>query len=213
MPLPPPTRPHSANPQVSLRPSIFASSTDSLGKPKGQYVARNISTSYGHREGEWEDAWDSSSDTEDQPSTTTPPLGSSSSPEKHERQIPMPRRHTSVDVNGDDVISSSWASASYHHVPSSPASTTSPASLHRPQLSSSKSFTDGATPPAPGTHLENDHKRNGSASRSLPPGGAWEIVEPAELKEEVPEPPAVAGKEAVREDIEEILKGELENLV
>jgi hypothetical protein len=50
----------------------------------------------------------------------------------------------------------------------------------------------------------------------LPPGGAWEIVEPSELNElhqptnaEQEEVQGVkVGKEAIREDIDDVLRGE-----
>ena len=208
MPLQPPTRPHSANPQVSLRPSIFSSTA--IDSKSSSFTSRNVSSlsfQSNNREVEWEDAWDSSSDTEDH--MNEPRL--STSPNKT-RQIPAPvpipppitRRRTSAD---SEVIAASWASTSYHHVASSPSS--SPASVHRPQLSSSKTFTDGVTPPQPGTHVRNEAGSHGSGSKPcLPPGGAWEMVEPADIKEELPVKPVVAGKEAVREDVEDILRGQ-----
>ncbi|ORX34797.1 rab-GTPase-TBC domain-domain-containing protein [Kockovaella imperatae] len=216
MPLQPPTRPHSANPHVSLRPSLFASNSESTFQRVTSQGPRHITTG-GYRrhgrEGDWEDAWDSSSDTEAdiQQNNVEPRLTSTSSLDQT-AEIPMPRRDDSTERN-EDVISSSWASASYHNIPTSPTGTSSPSSIHRPQISSSKTYTDGATPPPPGTHVVgNVHKKTASGSKSsLPPGGAWEIVEPAELKEEAVEP-KVAGKEAVRDDLEDILKDPLQLL-
>lgn len=106
-------------------------------------------------------------------------------------------------------ISSSWAS-SFQHVSlnSSPS---------RPALPSSKTYTEGAPPPQPGTSLATSTNGSpatatrgatGAGASKLPPGGAWEIVESrdCELGEEVVSPPKV-GPEAVRSDVDEILRG------
>ena len=206
MPLQPPTRPHSANPQVSLRPSIF--STNNADLKGSSLTSRNVSSlsfQSTPREVEWEDAWDSSSDTEDR---MDEPQRSTSSGTTRQTPVPIPapmtRRKTSADA---EVVAASWTSTSYHHVPSSPSS--SPASVHRPQLSSSKTYTDGVSPPEPGTHVRNGKgSRRNDSKLNLPPGGAWEMVEPADIKEELPIKQVVAGKEAVREDVEDILRGQ-----
>ncbi|GFZ52006.1 GTPase-activating protein [Saitozyma sp. JCM 24511] len=111
-------------------------------------------------------------------------------------------------------ISSSWAS-SFQHVSlnSSPS---------RPALPSSKTYTEGAPPPQPGTSLATSTNGSpatatrgatGAGASKLPPGGAWEIVESrdCELGEEVVSPPKV-GPEVVRSDVDEILRDPLQLL-
>lgn len=48
--------------------------------------------------------------------------------------------------------------------------------------------------------------REGGGSK-LPPGGSWEIVEEAELRDEVPVELVKPGKEAVRSDVQDVLNG------
>ncbi|TYJ54767.1 hypothetical protein B9479_004523 [Cryptococcus floricola] len=139
------------------------------------------------REGveDWEDAWDSSSDKED--------------------GIVHSRRARKSEEPA--AIAGSWASTSYTHVgyPS-----TSPT---RPTLQQSKTYSEGTSGPAPGTGGNGPRASSsgpGVGGSKLPPGGAWEIVEADEVEEEVI--PVKVGKEAVREDVEDILKDPLELL-
>ncbi|KAK8845567.1 hypothetical protein IAR55_006282 [Kwoniella newhampshirensis] len=229
MPFQPPTRPHSANPQMTVNAiSIFprpasrtsasrphpnrGSSMSSFGK-----IARDVD--------DWDDPWDSSSDNEDsrdEPSTSFSAGGSrlsnsrggtGSEAMKVSKTVPVPVRgeaeqRPSVDTSS---IAASWASTSYHHV-----SHPSPSSPTRPTLIPAKTYSEGVAPPAPGTAVNGSPNRavrniNGSGSK-LPPGGAWEIVEPSELQEEETLEPVKVGKEAVREDVEEILRDPLQLL-
>ncbi|OCF31195.1 tbc1 domain family protein [Kwoniella heveanensis BCC8398] len=243
MPFQPPTRPHSANPQMSFNPtSIFprgaglsgasGSSSSSTSVYKQNPGKSGSMSSFGRqsRDAEdWEDAWDSSSDKED---STIPAHGYSrlqqssvkvnSGPVQDSRTAPMPvqtkNRSSGPKIGGIDedqrhtepdkpVVSSSWASTSYHHV--------SPPLPTRPALVPAKTYSEGTVPPPPGTVLpESPSKARGERANGskLPPGGAWEIVEPAELREEEIAPPAKVGKEAVREDVEDILKDPLQLL-
>jgi hypothetical protein len=74
-------------------------------------------------------------------------------------------------------------------------------------LNSSKTYTEGAIPPPPGTASPTTATGNADSSGSkLPPGGAWELVDPV-VEEEEMVPPARAGKEAIREDANDILRG------
>jgi hypothetical protein len=92
-------------------------------------------------------------------------------------------------------VSASWASGSYQHV------------SHRPALNTSKTYTEGAAPPPLGTGSPTTATGHGESSGSkLPPGGAWELVDPVVEEVEVV-PPIRAGKEAIREDVDAILRG------
>jgi hypothetical protein len=81
----------------------------------------------------------------------------------------------------------------------------------RPGLLMHKTYADATTAPEPGTAGIHAAGAGGAAGRTskLPPGGSWEIVEEAELKDDVPVDIAQAGKEAVRHDVEDILRGQL----
>jgi hypothetical protein len=93
------------------------------------------------------------------------------------------------------VVAASWASGSYQHV------------SHRPSLATAKTYTEGAIPPAPGTATATGSFGNGESSGSkLPPGGAWELIDPV-VEEDQVELPAKVGKEAIREDANDILRG------
>ncbi|KIR75053.1 tbc1 domain family protein [Cryptococcus deuterogattii CA1014] len=144
---------------------------------------------------DWEDAWDSSSDKEDGGEPSGVPM-------------PMPRG-TGKGRDDGDGIAASWTSTSYSHVAYPNSSPT------RPALPQSKTFTEGVAPPAPGTSATDcalrpyDHGHTGGSR--LPPGGAWEIVEPEEIIEEEQEL-VKTGKEAVRVDVENILRDPLELL-
>ncbi|WVQ93553.1 hypothetical protein IAU59_000628 [Kwoniella sp. CBS 9459] len=244
MPFQPPTRPHSANPQMTFNPtSIFprsvgagisaggaASGSSSTSVYKQNPAKSGSMSSFGRqsRDAEdWEDAWDSSSDKEDSVSgpahgyqrlQQSVKVGSDSSKDSRSAPIPVqgrniPSKNGAADEhhqhhhgdNDNKAIASSWASTSFHHV--------SPPSPTRPSLVPSKTYTEGAAPPPPGTGLPGSPSRTrgegGANGSKLPPGGAWEIVEPAELREEEFAPPAKVGKEAVREDVEDILKDPL----
>jgi hypothetical protein len=204
MPLQPPTRPHSAHP---LNPSLFARSNASLTRPQPK---RGFSLSaFGKaREVDWEDAWDSSSDRED--GGPDDDDGARASPKASPvitsgATAPIPIKSTTATTG--QAVSSSWAS-SFQHV-SHPSST----SPHRPVLPSAKTYTNGAPPPQPGTVLPgtlgsgSDARSGGTAK--LPPGGAWELVEPDDVTEKVVQEPVRKGKEAVRQDADDVLNGEL----
>lgn len=193
-PIQPPTRPHSANP-TSLNPSlsIFPRPSSRPSVPRGASMS---SFGHGSKDAEdWEDAWDSSSDKEDG---------------GEPRGVPMPMpRGTGKGRDDGDGIAASWTSTSYSHVAYPNSSPT------RPVLPQSKTFTEGVAPPTPGTSAMDgalrpyDHVHTGGSR--LPPGGAWEIVEPEEIIEEEPEL-VKTGKEAVRVDVENILRDPLELL-
>lgn len=166
-------------------------------------------------EADWDDAWDSSSDKEDHGAGNDDEEGHRSSPARG-RGVPIPNRSRSTE--GSSTVAASWASTSFQHV-SHPSSSSPPSSNLRPALNTSKTYTDGAVPPAPGTTVKFANGASGSsngASSKLPPGGAWEIVEPSELNElhqptnaEQEEVQGVkVGKEAIREDIDDVLRGE-----
>ena len=178
VPVPPPTRPHSAAPAIALKPSVFPQPSSS--RPTSY---RGLSTSSFSipREAEWEDAWDSSSDKED---TAHP------SP----RAIPISNKSSKNDSGSN--VAASWASTSYHHV-------STPSPPLRPGFIGAKTYSDGTNPPAPGTL-----NGGGFGGAKLPPGGAWEIVESSEIREEEEVDLVKVGKEAVRVDVEDILNGE-----
>lgn len=193
-PIQPPTRPHSANP-LTLNPSlsIFPRPSSRPTIPRGASMS-----SFGlvTKDAEdWEDAWDSSSDKEDGGEPSGMPMS-----------MPGGGRKSRDDGEG---IAASWASTSYTHVTYPNSSPT------RPALPQSKTFTEGVAPPAPGTSAINgalrSHGHGHAGGSRLPPGGAWEIVEPEEIIEEEQEP-IKTGKEAVRVDVENILRDPLELL-
>ena len=207
MPFQPPTRPHSANPLASLYPSIFprsatpASSSSVHPQPRSLRGVSGSLLGRMSREAEWEDAWDSSSDREDNVDHDDISL---SSPPRPARGVPIPPRSSTTELNVQ--VASSWASTSFQHVspPSKPA--------HRPVLSPSKTYAEGMPMPAPGTTVSSPtsptRPTNGVATGSkLPPGGAWEVVESTEVKPDNVVHPVQVGKEAVRDDADEILKG------
>ncbi|KAL7418708.1 GTPase-activating protein [Cryptotrichosporon argae] len=217
-PAAPPARPHTAHPNMSLASSVFPRSvTPTLSASS---APRAASASFAHREAEWEDAWDSSSDREDDDrppthgartgsrspraststsaSTSTPtPIASTS---RMPASAPIPIRQASDAASASAMapaaagsISASWASASFHHV-------TPPS---RPTISASKTYAPG-TAPAPGGVVAPPSR--------LPPGGAWEIVESADAEASEVPAPAKVGKEAIRDDVEDVLKDPLQLL-
>ena len=216
MPLQPPTRPHSANPRPNLptlTPAIFGTngsrgaSTSSRAAPRGRE--------------EWEDAWDSSSDTEAddhadprKSSLSLKDLPGTSFTDVESRGVPISVERS---TSSEGVVAASWASNSYQHIsnpPSSPPQTVPEEreSPKRPQFASSKTYTEGVKPPAPGTNgvgtSGSGHGEVASGSKSaLPPGGAWEMVEPSDIRDQGPVKPVVAGREAVRADVDDILNG------
>ncbi|ORY25082.1 rab-GTPase-TBC domain-domain-containing protein [Naematelia encephala] len=205
MPLQPPTRPHSANPHIALNPSIFPhASTPSAVRPRPPRGS-SLSSSDRHPD-EWDDAWDSSSDKEDQAREERDAEATQA------RGIPIPiARKATADST---PVAASWASTSYQHVSHPSASTSS----SRPALVGSKTFTGGAAPPLPGTSngagsptLYKSPSDRPSGSK-LPPGGAWEIVEESDVRIEEEVVPVKAGKESVREDVEDILRDPLQLL-
>ncbi|WVQ76188.1 hypothetical protein IAR50_005850 [Cryptococcus sp. DSM 104548] len=182
-PFQPPTRPHSANP-LSFHPALpIFSARPTI--PRGASTSSfSNAPARASRDGveDWEDAWDSSSDKED---------GIINNPRARRSEEPA-------------AIAGSWASTSYTHVgyPS-----TSPT---RPTLQQAKTYSEGTSGPAPGTGASGPRASSsgpGVGGSKLPPGGAWEIVEADEVEEDVI--PVKVGKEAVREDVEDILKGSL----
>ncbi|OWZ64085.1 hypothetical protein AYX14_02800 [Cryptococcus neoformans] len=193
-PIQPPTRPHSANP-LTLNPSlsIFPRPSSRPSVPRGASMSSFGRVSKDAED--WEDAWDSSSDKEDGGEPSGVP-------------VPMPGGGRQSRDDGDG-IAASWASTSYTHVAYPNSSPT------RPALPQSKTFTEGVAPPAPGTSAINgalrSHGHGHVGGSRLPPGGAWEIVEPEEIIEEEQEP-IKTGKEAVRVDVENILHDPLELL-
>lgn len=176
----PPTRPHSANPHITLNSSIFRPSSAASNRSKVSIPSptRRI-TRQSH---EWEDAWDSGSDHDEDQSggkigVAPIAIGNGTG---HQRQ-----------ASGSSIVAGSWASGSYQHI------------THRPVLASSKTYTEGAVPPPPGTSSPSTAEASGSR---LPPGGAWELVDSV-VEEPEDMPPIKAGKEAIREDANEILRG------
>ena len=170
-----------------------------------------------HRtETEWEDAWDSASDTEDKgepkgmKSSRIPGSGAMKASASVPVSVAIPSRGESSSSNN---VAASWASTSYMHV-SRPSG--SGGSRTRPHYASSKTYTEGVEPPPPGTSVPEPAGLAGGVNGStiaggrskLPPGGAWEIVDPVDLREENTTPPPKVGKEAIRPDAEDILKGE-----
>ena len=178
-PVPPPTRPHSANPHIALNPSVFPASSSS-SRLTAHRNTSHASFNQMPRETEWEDAWDSSSDKDE-----TEHFSAS-------HGVPIPKKSFKPEPA---TIAASWASASYQYI-------TAPSPPHRPVIITSKTYTDGAPPPPPGTTLNGSTKNTGT---KLTPGGGWEVVETAEIEEA--EEPVKTGKEAVRDDVENILRG------
>ena len=184
----PPTRPHSANPHIILNSSIFprpSSAASNRTKPPSPTKLHSSN----RRSHEWEDAWDSGSDHEDDLPTGLKGNGAAPIPIR-----PNGNGHQRQSSTGS-VVAGSWASGSYQHV------------SHRPALNTSKTYTEGATPPPLGTGSPATAGGHGESSGSrLPPGGAWELVDPV-VEEEEMVPPVRAGKEAIREDVDAILRG------
>ncbi|WVQ62652.1 uncharacterized protein L199_000799 [Kwoniella botswanensis] len=216
MPFQPPTRPHSANP--GMNPSIFPRtvSSSSVYKHDQKQQKSSSMSSFGKHSAsaeEWEDAWDSSSDKEDDPV-----VGHAGGEQMTKsKTVPIPLNGSS-SKNGrveEGLVIGSWNSNSYHHV--SPPSPIKPTTSGRPNLQTAKTFSEGTIPPIPGTSVpEGRHNAAGSVPRSkLPPGGAWEIVEQSEIREQDEEDtrlPEQVGKEAVKDDVEDILKDPLQLL-
>lgn len=220
MPFQPPTRPHSARPQAIIDPTVFSTATGSRPRPP-RSTSHMIGT-HGRKpqETEWDDAWDSSSDKDEGEET-----GLSSyrhpSPSSSKRGVPIPARpETEARGSAESVqyrgVAASWTSGSFQHVTLSGSSDHPPHS--RPTLPTSKTYADATTAPPPGTFLPSSSQSkhahpatNGESSWSkLPPGGSWEIVEEAELRDE-PVEVIKAGKEALRVDIDDILTSGLLN--
>jgi len=207
MPLPPPTRPHSANPHQPLPAPLFPSSASS--SQPSLHRGTSMSSYTLPRETDWEDAWDSSSDKEDGGSagkssldlakgaiTTNGVTKSSNS-----TTDPIPIRNGAAEASSS--VSGSWASSFQHvsHPSSSSPHRNQPRVTNNKASPSTVSGQIGISPLPP----ISDTKPAGQSK--LPPGGAWEIVEPSEVVEPaVIEVPKV-GKEAVRADIEDILRG------
>lgn len=190
----PPTRPHSANPHIILNSSIFPRpSSAASNRTKSSIPSPTKLQSKNRRSHEWEDAWDSGSDHDDDlPSlkgngngSVPIPINQSNNGNGHQRE-----------ESTGSMVAASWAFGSYQHV------------SHRPVLNTSKTYTEGAIPPAPGTASPTTSKGFGESSGSkLPPGGAWELVDPVVDEEDEVVPPIRAGKEAIRDDVNDILRG------
>ena len=208
MPFQPPTRPHSANPHAVLNSSLFPSSASSVARPPTNRTASlQATSSYSRLSRDWEDAWDSSSDN-DEPTERLSNRPSGRNSPKNGMPIPQARRaDPKSEINGgSDPVAASWASGSYQHI--SYPSSLSHNPLQRPVLITSKTYAEPTTAPPPGTSLSPSHVSDIKESASkLPPGGSWEIVDQAELKEPEKAEPATAGKEALRGDMEDILNG------
>ncbi|WWC58139.1 uncharacterized protein I303_100674 [Kwoniella dejecticola CBS 10117] len=227
MPFQPPTRPHSANP--GMNPSIFPRTVSSSNVYKHDQKQQKSSSmsSFGKSNEEWDDAWDSSSDKEDElPSSGLNNVRISGEPMTKSKTVPIPLNSNakgysngngsagaiSMSDEKESVVVGSWASTSYHHI-----SPPSPIKTLRPNLTTSKTFTEGTMPPPPGTSSNvHSHPHSGPSGSRLPPGGAWEIVETAEIPEDElddeNEMPPIMGKEAVKDDVEDILKDPLQLL-
>jgi len=152
----------------------------SSSRPSSRNASASITSFIVPREAEWEDAWDSSSDPEDAPPSK---MAMSS------KGVPIPTQANGPS-RSEVNVAASWASTSYQHI----------LAPSRPTMVAAKTYTDGVVLPSPGTVV------NGRSGK-LPPGGAWEIVESADVREAEAVGPIKVGKEAVREDVEEILKG------
>lgn len=66
-----------------------------------------------------------------------------------------------------------------------------------------KTYTEGAAPPEPGTAV---NEQGSNTKTKLPPGGAWEMVEPGEAND-TPLRKQEAGPEVVRANVHDILTG------
>ncbi|WWC66823.1 uncharacterized protein I206_100730 [Kwoniella pini CBS 10737] len=220
MPFQPPTRPHSTNPRMN--PSIFPRtvSSSNVYTHDSQQQKSSSMSSFGKSNEEWDDAWDSSSDKEDEISNTKSNIRISAEPMIKSKTVPIPLNtrdisngngSPSISDEKESVIAGSWTSTSYHHI-----SPPSPIKTLRPNLSTSKTFSEGTIPPPPGTSSISSNSHAGSSGSKLPPGGAWEIVESSEVGEdELDNPqimPRIVGKEAVKDDVEDILRDPLQLL-
>ncbi|EIW73335.1 hypothetical protein TREMEDRAFT_70952 [Tremella mesenterica DSM 1558] len=155
-------------------------------------LAASMTSLYRQTDPDWEeDAWDSSSDKESSPS----------------KAVTISRRKNS---EGSTHVAASWASTSYHHV-SKPSSS----SPQRPNFQTSKTITEGVPLPEPGTILNGNGSQRSSTGKTskLPPGGAWEIVERNDVEAvQASIPPPKVGKEALRENMVDIMNDPLELL-
>lgn len=205
MPLQPPTRPHSANPHAALNTSLFPStSVSSTRPPTNRAASLHVTASYNRLSRDWEDAWDSSSDN-DEPTERLDNKPSGTDSTKNGMPIPV-KKSAGMDGNlGGESIAASWASGSYQHI--SHPSSLSPNPIPRPILTTSKTYAEPTTAPPPGTAFSPINSSEGKTASKLPPGGSWEIVDQAELRETENAEPVTAGKEAVRGDMENILNG------
>jgi hypothetical protein len=216
MPFQPPTRPHSANPLATLpaAPTFSRSTSPVIPNTNGRaYHAKNTSSLSVNqsRETDWEDAWDSSSDKEDD-TTASHAKRRNSHVKSHSSAKAIPIRTTqqnksderfSSSTSSGIAASASWSSG-FQHV--EPPDSSSPPVIVRPILATSKTYTDGAQPPLPGTAMYSA-LGNGNGAKKLPPGGAWELVDGAEA-EPVVVPAEKVGKEAVRDNVEDVLRGQ-----
>ncbi|BEJ12464.1 hypothetical protein CspHIS471_0209240 [Cutaneotrichosporon sp. HIS471] len=181
----PPARPHSAHAYMAV-PTIFRTTSGRSvpSRPALRNSARGSLSSNSIRQTEWEDAWDSSSDREDDEAPAT-----------SARAAPIPIRASRMSPTASGLshsggnsgsISTSWVSASYHPTPVK------------------------ATPPAGGqpAHRAVVDTENGAAAPESKLG-AWEMVEPAEAEEEGRR---AAGREALRADCEDVLRDPMQLL-
>jgi hypothetical protein len=192
MPFQPPTRPHSANPHIILNSSIFPRPSSAASNRTKSSIPSPTKRHLHRGSHEWEDAWDSGSDNEDH-DQPRPDLRNGAAP------IPINGNgngHQRESSTGS-VVAASWASGSYQHI------------SHRPMLNTSKTYTEGAIPPPLGTASPSGTGQGESSGSRLPPGGAWELVDPVVEEEEDLAPPPKAGKEAIRQDANEILRGRM----
>lgn len=232
-PTAPPARPHSAHPHRALPTGLFRQSSSPARRPasaSGFGSSGNV-TDRLSRETEWEDAWDSSSDKEDDASLNNVDLeqsrpsasvfsSSAALTTAAAQPIPIASRRSapSPPAAGSGSISTSWVSASFHPTPAhdTPPTAASAGSSAGVALGSSANSAAPTTRAlAHNTTLSVDSPNADSSAHTkpispaptrLPPGGAWEIVEPADLAEPTA-PQHPQGAEAVRSDADDVLRG------
>ena len=167
MPAAPPARPHTSAPSLSLNPSIFPRPSE---PPPGPSRSRS-------REAEWEDAWDSGSDHED------------------ESKLSGSVRSTKENGKAKQFEASESLEASFQHLSHSSVD-------ERETRGQNAAASSAVRDPISALSTTNGSR---SAGTKLPPGGAWEIVE--SLPEEEVIIATKVGAEAVREDADEIMRG------